>query len=71
MDNKQNQSILGTFLSGSLGIITIFFLALIIIPFAPLIVFIGAVIYLVWIFISPILKKQTQEISNQTSDDDT
>lgn len=67
--NDRPQSVLGTFLSGTLGIVSIFFLALTIIPFAPILVFIASIIYLAWIFISPVLKKQNQEASLKIKDE--
>lgn len=69
-NNHRNESILGTFLSGALGTTIIFVLAILLSTFVPVVVFIAAILYLAWFFVSPILRKSTQAASLQVQDDD-
>lgn len=70
-ENKNpNQGIIGTFLTGTLGIVTVFILVITLSPFIPWVIIFVACFYLGWMIASPRLRKKNEEASHQVKDDE-
>lgn len=66
----RSQGVLGTFLTGSLGLITGVILLFLVSGAIPWIILIASILWLVYIFVSPYLRKKTEEAASLVEDDD-